>query len=918
MNISLTGEYVARISDGKEYRCILPGSLDENQIGFADVRAKAWHPDENSNAALASDNGPIATRFTRKYIYEGAVSFSKDVKLCVPEGKRAFIDVERARLLSLKVDGTDVPSRYPVSLSTPYIFDITDAIAGQNSLGEDTIHSIEFISDNSYPGLPKTDICYSSAATDETQTNWNGLIGDIRLRIENPTFIESVQIYPVNNRFVDIRVNISAVKDADFEFELSSLAFKNSVKEKVNVTKGDNTLYIEDIPLIDNVKLWDIDEPDLYELSVTEVSDGSASFEKSEKTYSFGVRDFTPVDGRLAVNGRKIFLRQEANCAEFPETGHPPMTVEEWETVLKMYASYGVNCVRFHSNCPPDCAFTAADRIGILMQPELSNWNPRDAFESEESVRCYDGELMDILRELANHPSFVMLTLGNELHASEKGHERMHMLLNKAREYDSTRLYADASNCHYGHLGCDAESDFYTACACESKRLRGSGAGMSGFINQEYPDALHNYNDGMEYIRKTFDKPVFEFEVGQYEVLPDFNELELFKGISIPANLELIKTKAKNKGMLEKWPLYVSATGELSRLSYKEEVLASMRTKEMSGISLLGLQDFPGQGTALVGMLNSHLVPKSFDFAKPERFKEFFRDELILLELVKFTYESGEKLEVNAIVANYGKNNLKGNLIVTAESERNSSHISASIADVTANAGQHTEVGKISLDLSFVNKSDAIKLTASLDGVNTEYTIWVYSDIDDVCPCDVIFAEDLNEYIIEKLNGGAKVFLSLSEEALTRAGAIKANYTTDFWSVGTFPSQTGCMGQLIDNSHPVFDNFPTSFHTDKQWWPMAVEMALITDGKLADDRHLNPIITEMDSYAYMRNMFQLAEFNCGNGKIVVSTMKLQNNTKYVEVRALLSSIYSYMSGDKFTPKDSISLDELKKLINMGE
>ena len=110
------------------------------------------------------------------------------------------------------------------------------------------------------------------------------------------------------------------------------------------------------------------------------------------------------------------------------------MDVGSWKGILQKYRDYGVNCMRFHSHCPPEAAFTAADEMGMLMQPELSHWDPEHAFESEEARAYYRTELRQILRSLACHPSFVMLTFGNELQAGETGHAFMDTLLKEARE----------------------------------------------------------------------------------------------------------------------------------------------------------------------------------------------------------------------------------------------------------------------------------------------------------------------------------------------------------------------------------------------------------------------------------------------------------------------------------------------------
>lgn len=304
-------------------------------------------------------------------------------------------------------------------------------------------------------------------------------------------------------------------------------------------------IWFHNLPLRKNVKLWDEDEGNLYEVVATldcgmPAEDGGDSTD--EYRTCFGIRSFGDNgSGRLALNGRAIFLRGEANCAEYPETGHTPMTIPEWKEILLKYRSYGINCVRFHSHCEPEAAFAAADELGMLLQPELSHWDPKDAFGTEESYRYYRAELVDLLKTYANHPSFVMLTLGNELQAQDEGRERMRELVRTAKRMDPTRLYANGSNAFYGEEGCDPESDFYTSQSCKDVVIRGTFSGMRGYLNENYPSTDRTYDEAMAEIRKEYQKPVFSFEVGQFEVLPDFEELESFHGISDPVNLKLIK-----------------------------------------------------------------------------------------------------------------------------------------------------------------------------------------------------------------------------------------------------------------------------------------------------------------------------------------------------------------------------------------
>ena len=619
--IDLSGQWRCRTVEG-EYTAFLPGTLDTNGIGHADLVAAPWHPDENVNDALASSS-VIATRFTRRFTYEGEAVFTRNLDLNLPESKRIFLECERARQLLLRVNGQNVPPFLPPSLSAPHVFEVTKYLTGQDRL--------ELVCDNSYPGWPHDDIVFSSAATDETQTNWNGVLGYIRLRVEEPVFIHALRVYPQGNE-LDVCAEIDADRGWQAVLSVQSDALAEPAETQAHGEAGFTCVWLRGLKLRADLLRWDMDEGNLYTLC--------ASLGGAASSVSFGVRDFKAENGSLLLNGRRIFLRSEANCAVFPETGHPPMDVAAWRKILAQYRRYGVNCMRFHSHCPPEAAFTAADETGMLMQPELSHWNPRSAFASEKSRDYYRAELEGILRMLVNHPSFVMLSFGNELHMGEGGQAYADALLADARRIDPTRLYASGSNNHYGAKGENLADDFYTSFCYHEHDLRATSSPMTGWLNERYPDLRTDYAPAMAAIRRVSDQPVISFEVGQYEILPDFEELSGFAGVTIPDNLSLICSKVNAAGLLPGWKRYVQASGELSLLCYRAEVEAALRTEGMSGISLLGLQDFPGQGTALVGMMNSHLKPKPYAFAQPERFARFFADVLPLVLLPRMTYLS--------------------------------------------------------------------------------------------------------------------------------------------------------------------------------------------------------------------------------------------------------------------------------------
>lgn len=957
MRILLNGKWHVVLEDGTTGQMDLPGTLDENGIGHRDVGANQWHPDAVlGNAAGEIDkDAPIATRFTRRHTYEGEARISR--KITVPDygTDRLFVLAERARALRLLVDGEACSVFRQGTLSTPYIFELTGAAPGE--------HEFTFLSDNSYPGMPKAAIYYSSAATDETQTNWNGILGECSMYTRPQNFIDSLRVYPravkkeeknkAGGYVLDVCVELApgakkVYKDAKIILQSEALAageledtqtlteiisYSGEGLAEAGTDKEENPktmeIWFRDLPLRENVKLWDEDEGNLYEMAVT-LDNGMSAEDKGGSTAEcrtrFGIRSFGDNgSGRLALNGRAIFLRGEANCAEYPETGHPPMTIPEWKEMLLKYRSYGINFVRFHSHCEPEAAFAAADELGMLLQPELSHWDPKDAFGTEESYRYYRAELVDLLKTYANHPSFVMLTLGNELQAQDEGRERMRELVRTAKRMDPTRLYANGSNAFYGEEGCDPESDFYTSQSCKDVVIRGTFSGMRGYLNENYPSADRTYDEAMAEIRKEYQKPVFSFEVGQFEVLPDFEELESFHGISDPVNLKLIKKRVEERGLLPTWEKYVEATGELSRLAYREEIEAAMRTRELSGISLLGLQDFPGQGTALVGMMNSHLEPKPYDFARPERFREFFQECRILVKLPHYTYEAGERLIAEVEAANFGKRNIEGVFCWTLAGKKSVSEngncepaeikskntviATGEDTEITiCRPGSYTEVGSLDIPLDFVEKNTALTLKVRIGDSISAYPIWVYRKTTPVCPENVYETRAFDVKTREILQNGGRVYLSPDADKESLPNSIKTQFTTDFWSVGTFADQEGGMGQLIDTEHPIFKEFTTDFHTDWQWWIMATKRAVILP------HPMKTIITEMDSYAFLRPMAQMIEFRCLKGKVLLSTMELHKSQQYPEVRALQASIYTYLSGENFEPAEEITEEELSMLV----
>ena len=900
----LSGKWLIRLPDGRSFSAYLPGTLDENGIGDPDRPAKQW----------GGGTGEVTTRLTRKTTYNGPASFFRTVTLESAPAGRMILTAERSRVLKLQVNGETADSVFPGTLSTPWVFESKAFRKGENE--------ICLTADNTYPGLPAEAILYSSAATDETQTNWNGVIGKILLEEKPAAFLTRVSLgLEKEGKTACFRAEVSLPKhlrgSTETEITVDCGALQQPCAARfIRKDGGAQILEVSGIPVRESLRRWDPEDPFRYDFRVsmkTTLPDGNVV--RDRRRGKAGFRTFGPDgDRRLCVNGRKILIRGETNCAVWPETGHPPMTKGAWKRILNRYRAYGVNCVRFHSHCPPEAAFEAADEAGMLMQPELSHWDPKEAFEQDVSFRYYREELRQILLQLGNHPSFVMLSLGNELACGKTGEKRMAKLVREAKAFLPDRLYARGSNAFYGVKGCDRESDFYTAQNCGKYQLRAVSAGaddrhpgekipLKGNLNHTYPSSRTNYREGMAALRKTCSQPMFSFEAGQYETLPDFRELPRFRGVTEPENLRIIYRRAGEKNLLPIWKQMTEAAGELALIGYREETEAVMRTPEMSGLSLLSLQDFPGQGTALVGMMNAHLQPKAGSFARPERFQAFFRDSLPLILLDRYTWYTGETVQAEIRCVHYGRNPLRGVLCMQRVKENGTVLQECLRKEETMVPGESGKTIPVSFALPASERPYSAWLEAFLEGQPESFgnriRIWVYPEHETVTDSGVQCCRELNAQVLETLRKGGRVLLEPRSDPASLPGCMRGQFSTDFWSVGTFPQQEGGMGLLIAEKHPLFRDFPTSFHTDYQWWRMAGQCAM----RLPDESFRPGILVrQMDSFSRLGTYAMLLEARVGRGRILISSMGLPDLPQDPEVTTLRNAMIRYAASADFRPR----------------
>jgi len=913
---------------------IFPGTLDENKKGTINT---------------CQDQ----ERLSRYYTYTGPACFQKDIMIEEAwKDKDIQIFLERSRATRVYVNQEEVLHRETSSiLPIPQIYSITDYVKyGQEN-------TITIVVDNSYPDMPAEAILRSSMATDETQTNWNGILGRMELQVLDKVRITDIRIYP-HKDLRRVRIICEVINTSDDIYTGFMLVQAKKAKQFSNQEVMDDhgeDVYIDDhnkkgIPsreiliqlpagtsksyeisdydLGDEVELWSEFNPSLYTMDV--FLKDSYNFDAildlnnipEEKEYrerysvDFGVRSFKAdkETGRLMINDVNVFLRCEANCAVFPLTGYAPMEEEAWEKLFSTYRSYGINTVRFHSWCPPKAAFVVADRMGMYLQPELSCWDHLNMFGDEIEKVYYRKEALAIMKTYGNHPSFVMFSLGNELHFSDL--DFADKLLVELKDYDSSRLYSFASNGYYGNMPPSPNSDFYTAQSYLRSPLRGMYSGMRGFVNDRRPGSYINYEEGASRAIRG-GNPVISFEVGQFQVFPDvLYELHQYTGVLEPRNMKILEKQLKEKGISkETAKAYINASGILSRLGYRQEIEAARRTSNMSGISLLGIQDFSGQGTALVGMMNALGDAKPYEFAEPKEFRSFFGEQVILFETDKFCWTNNEIFHGNVLISNYGVGPLIGSLIYRFEDRDGMVLAEGSLSHNCYDNGQLSLAGTIEVSLDKINKPTEFKLRLIFDQgsnskqeISTSYDIWVYPVATDEDPVDIYITGELEQKAIGILQQGGKVFFSPQASKDSIPNSVVGTFTTSFWS-SMFKSETqpGTMGLLMDPKHPIFNSFPTDYHTNYQWWPMTkLGRAMVLD-------HIQPIIQVVDGFLTLRNMGLLYEVKLGQGKLMVSSMGLEElKDQYPEARALRNSILKYMKSNEFNPEQEIKIEQLKK------
>lgn len=313
-------------------------------------------PGTTSLAKKGTPNPARETGFlTDAYAFEGQAWFRKTVYLD-PDflGLPMKLTLERTRITTLWINGRRVGSCD--SLCTPHVYEISAYVA------KPLVEIVVCVENTGYPTKG------GHLTSPDTQSNWNGITGSMTLEVFSEVYADHVQAYPdPERREVTLTMQLHGAKTASFAAEGSVMEDdeEDSIPTfQTQLTADASGMASVTIPLEEAYYEWSEFHPVLYCLTYR-INEQDCGY------LSFGMRQFCTDGMRFTINGQPTMLRGKHDGLIFPRTGYAPTEVNEWIRILEIAKSYGINHYRFHTCCPPDAAFTAADLLGIYMEPEL-------------------------------------------------------------------------------------------------------------------------------------------------------------------------------------------------------------------------------------------------------------------------------------------------------------------------------------------------------------------------------------------------------------------------------------------------------------------------------------------------------------------------------------------------------------------
>ena len=554
-----------------------------------------------------------------------------------------------------------------------------------------------------------------------------------------------------------------------------------------------------------------------------------------------------------------------------------------WMKVFTTAREYGLNHLRFHSWCPPEAAFRVADKMGFYCQVELPNWSLTVNKDSATAQFLYD-EFDHIVHNYGNHPSLCIISCGNEL---QPDFDFLNKLTHYMKSCDSRHLYLTSTfTFEKGHgVRQEPEDDIFITQWTDKGWVRGQGV-----FDEHMPD----FNSDYRAAAKDITVPLISHEIGQYSVYPNVREIEKYTGVLDPLNFKAIRDDLRRKGLLHRADDYLQASGRFAAILYKEEIERALKTPQQSGFQLLDLHDFPGQGTALVGLLDAFWDSKGL--IQPQRFREFCAPVVPLARFEKAVWRAQERFTATIDVADYSEN--------PKEKEIN--------WQLTDEAGRIYAEGfgsQVDVALDRVEKAQRLELLVTIKDSpwRNRWNIWVYPEVEMPLNRQLIVTADINQ-ALKALKKGKKVLFSPRTSTVK---GLEGKFLSVFWSPVHFPKQAGTMGLLCNPKHPALSDFPTDMHSDWQWWNLVKRSRVMVLDSLP---HMCPIVESVDNFVNNRRLALVFEAQVGKGRLIFSAIDLLTDSQLPEIQQLRYSLTKYMLGHEFQPTTTLTPTQLRSLL----
>ncbi|MFT3830578.1 MAG: discoidin domain-containing protein [Opitutaceae bacterium] len=849
-----------------------------------------------------------AAGLTRMRPFSGPAWYRRSFDIPVDwAGKRVQLRLERTKYTKVWLD--DRPLKEDGHLyGTPQTFDLGTALPPGP-------HTLTLLVDNRPERRPAKGQAHQF--DDSVQTNWNGILGDIALTATDTVWLDDVQIRPdVAARTFHIRATIAnrSAGTAAGTVTVEAVSFNHDGPPQqvapqsatFAAPESGGTTVTLDLPLGADARLWDEFSPALYSITVRFDAAWhdrvpSAKFADT-RTIETGLREFRTQGQQFVINGRPTFLRGKHEAGAFPLTGHPPMDVASWERYFRTVQEWGFNHIRCHTWIPPEAAFIAADHLGLYLQPELPFWGTFD--ETVANFLRPEGEAL--LRQYGNHPSFVLLTLGNEMGGDR---DLMNALVVHLRALDPSRLYADGSNNVLWDPVFQPTNDFFVSAkshppADPSKTFpaRGSFCVFDGADGHTQWGPAETRTD-LRAALAGLPVPFVGHETGQWTVYPEFTEIPKYTGVLRAHNLIRFRDRLARAGMLDQAGAFARASGALAAALYREENELFRRTPGMGGYQHLDLQDYPGQGSALVGLLDAFMEPKGIVSAA-----HFRRSNAPLVPLARFdkyTWTTAETYRADLQLSHYGPVDLPSAQITWTLADAAGTPVrTGTLPALDLARGDLRDLGAVAVPLARLPAPARYDFFVRVDAGATHFEqswpVWIYPEtVDTATPVGVVLVRAYDAIARAALAAGKRVVLVAAGKSW--GNTLPGGYANDYWCWPMFNNTPGTMGLLCDPNHPALASFPTRFHTERQWSEIAhaARPVILSTAPAA----FRPLVQVIDNYERNEKLGLVFEAAVGPGRLLVCAVDLLDPALVAKpaARQLLASLLRYAGSDAFAP-----------------